>query len=365
MRSKAKLIVPLALVVAVAAAGLSLAAGGSDKGSDSSTSAKAAPTAFVANGAGERNRRDGGVHRRFSPDADVRAVHEDIREAVADQAPAIAGPVIDKAESDDKITAAQAEALRKAAQDIADGKRPSLRDIGDDADVREVVHDAFAAAAKKAPAIAEPIIDKAVGDKKITSAQADRIREMLKRGPAGRGGFGKRHGPGGGPPAPFGDADVRAVLEDVHEAVAKQAPAIAGPVIDKAQKDGKITEAQADALRKAAQDFVGRKPRGGPPKGLNLRDSDVREVLGDIFAAVAAKTPGIAKPIVDKAVDEDKVTAAQARKLTEFLTHARRGGPHKMGHGRGHGPKAFGRGGSPPERPSAAPEAPVAPGTSS
>ena len=114
---------------------------------------------------------------------------EDIREAVAKQAPEIAGPVIDKAEQDGKITEAQADKLRQAAQDLADGKRPDIRGLGRDADVHEVIHDAFAAAAEKAPGIAEPIIDKAVADKKITEAQADRIRAMVKRGarPSGPG----------------------------------------------------------------------------------------------------------------------------------------------------------------------------------
>ncbi len=288
---------------------------------------------------------------------------DDIREAVAAQAPAIAGPVIDKAESDDKITAAQADALRKAARDLADGKRPDPRAIGRDRDVHEVIHDAFAAAAEKAPGIAEPIIAKAVADKKITEAQADRIREMLKR-PHGGPGFGKRHGgpgfgerhghgPGfGGGPPPLGDADVRAVLEDVHAAVAKQAPAIAGTVIDKAEQDGKITEAQADQLRKAAEDFAGRKPHGFPPGGLDLRDSDVREVLHDVFGAVAAKTRGIAKPIIDKAVDDGDITAAQGRRLNRFLGHAR---PLR------HGPPPPG---IRPERPSA-PAAPAVPGSPS
>ena len=155
---------------------------------------------------------------------------KDIRDAVAKQAPDIAGPVIDKAEQDGKITDAQADKLRQAAQDIADGKRPDIRGLGRDADVQEVIHDAFAAAHEKAPGIAEPIIDKAVADKKITEAQADRIREMVRRKPpppdrAAEAG----HGPGSAGPPQFADEDVRAVLEDVHAAVAKQAPTSSGP----------------------------------------------------------------------------------------------------------------------------------------
>jgi len=73
-------------------------------------------------------------------------------------------------------------------------------------------------------------------------------------------------------------------------------------------------------------------------------------VLHDVFSAVAAKTAGIAKPIIDKAVEDGDITATQARRLKRFLTHAR---PLR------HGPPPGG-----PMRPGA-PEAPVAPGTTS
>ena len=365
MRSKLKLILTAALVSALAVAGLSVAAGGGNGGGGGTSSSADTSGASVADRGANRGAR---FHRDFA-DEDVRAVLEDVREAVAKQAPAIAGPVIDKAEQDGKITGAQADALRKAAQDIADGERPDLGSLERDADVHEVIRDAFAAAAKKAPEIGEPIIKKAVDDDKITEAQADRIREMLKRAPRGPG-FGKRHGRGfgGGPPAAFRDADSRAVLEDVREAVAKQAPAIAGPVIDKAEQDGKITGSQADALRKAAQDIAD----GERPNLRSLKvDADVHEVLRDVFAAVAEKTPGIAKPIIDKAVDDGEITEAQGRSLNRFLSRAGRG-PH-LGPGPGHHspgmggrkPQGFGMGGPPPDMPSGAPEAPAAPSTAS
>ena len=183
--------------------------------------------------------------------------------------------------------------------------------------MHEVIHDAFAAAHEKAPGIAEPIIDKAVADKKITEAQADRIREMMKCGPPAAGRHGP-HGPGFGGPPPFADEDVRAVLEDIHAAVAKQAPDIVGPVIDKAEQDGKITAAQADRLRDAAGEPGRRQAARRPPRMLDLRDEDVREVLHDAFEALAAKTPGIAKPIIDKAVEDKKITEAQADQLRDM-----------------------------------------------
>ncbi len=282
------------------------------------------------------------------------------------QSPDIAGPVIDKAEQDGKITAAQAAKLRQAAQDIADGKRPDIRGLGRDADVQDVIHDAFAAAHEKAPGIAEPIIKKAVDDKKITEAQGDRIREMVRRGPPGRG----PHGPGFGGPPPIADKEVRAVLEDVRAAVAKQAPDIVNPVIDKAEQDGKITAAQADRLRDATGALMGGKPRGVRPRMLDLRDSDVRKVLHDAFEALEAKRQGIAKPIIDKALADRKITAAQAAELRSAQRRFK-GGIHGRPPGMGHGAPGFGPrdgpGGGPPpdfDRPEA-PSAPAAPQGSS
>ena len=363
MRRKAKLILTTAVIAALTVAGVSLATGGDTSSSDKPSGAAAAPVPFGvaadANGPGKRFRERGRRLRGDFADADVRAVLKDIHEAVADQAPAIAGPVIQKAQDDGKITSAQADKLRQAAQDIADGKRPDIRGLGRDADVQEVIHDSFAAAHDKVPGIAEPIIDKAVSDKKITAAQADRIREMVKQGPPPRGPHG---GPGFRPLPAFGDKDVRTVLEDVRKAVAKEASDIVNPVIDKAEADGKITAAQAKRLHDTVGKLVGGPPRRPHRRVLDLRDEDVREVIHDAFEALAAKTPDIAKPIIDKAVADKKITEAEADQIRELQGHLKRGlhGP-VPGFGRGprpgHGPPDF-------DRP-AAPAAPVPPSRTS
>jgi hypothetical protein len=214
MRNRARMLFPLTLIAVVAIAGISMAA---DSGSSSSGSAGArVDSAFAADRADRADgRREFHRFRRDFGDADVRAVLEDIREAVAKQAPDVAGPIIDKAREDDKITEAQADKLRAAAEALAAGKRPEPGDLDlRDADVRDVVHDAFRALARRAPDIADPIIDKAVADDKITEAQADRIREMIERksqgagkfglGGRGCGGPGAGFGPGGGPPPGIG-----------------------------------------------------------------------------------------------------------------------------------------------------------------
>ena len=362
MRNKAKQIVLLAVLAALTVAGMSVAAGGGGGSKDTSSTDSDPATTFAANG--ERKRGHLELRADFA-DEDVRAVLEDIHAAVAKQAPAIAGPVIDKAENENKITSAQADALRKAAEDIAAGKRPDIRALPRDEDVHRVIKEAFAAAHEKTPGIAEPIIDKAVADNKITEAQADRIREMIKKGP--RPAFGHRID---GPPH-LADKDMRTVFEDVHAAVAKQASDIAGPVIDKAEKDGKITAAQADDLRDVVEGKLAGKPGSGPPPKPDLRDADVREVLEDTFDAIAKKRSEIAKPIIDKAVADKKITEAQAERLRSMLSRDKGGfhvhvapghRPHFKGRG---GPGHFGPGKPPPppESGSSVMPEPVVPGS--
>jgi hypothetical protein len=281
VQHKAKLILFSALSAALTVAGLSLAAGGSGGGSSSSGSSGTASGARIDRDFGPPGGRPG-----MAIDQDVADVLRQIHQAVEQKAPEIADPIIQKAQDAGDITAAQADQLRAAAQAIADGKRPdaSVHELLRDSDVRKVVRDAFAAAAKQAPDIAEPILDKAVADKKITTAQADKIRQRLKNPPLFRGGpgFGP-DGPGhfgpGGPPG-FGpggrhvfgpiDKDVATVLEDIHAAVEKKEPAtakevlgIAAPILDKAVAEKKITSAQAEKIRI----MVEHKPRfrGGPP----------------------------------------------------------------------------------------------------
>jgi hypothetical protein len=135
------------------------------------------------------------------------------------------------------------------------------------------------------------------------------------------------------------------VLDDIRKAVAKEAPAVVNPVIDKAETDGKITAAQADRLR----DTVGKLAGGGPPpdrplRMLPLRDKDVREVIRDAFEALAAKTSDIAKPIIDEAVADKKITEAQADQIRRFQGHFGKG-LHIEGPGPrfGHKPPDFDR----------------------
>jgi hypothetical protein len=334
LRQRLKLIVFAAITAALTVAGLSIAAGGGSSQAGQTSSGK------------ERD-----VHFGFGPppggkqvDSDVADVLRQIHEAVEQKDPEIAEPVIKKAEDAGDITSAQADRLRAlfkaeaGAQGPARGKRFLFRDR----DVMAVLQDVFAAKAKAAPGIAEPIIQKALDDKKITSAQASDIRDHLKNAPPfGRGPFGHGRGPGFGPGGHPGfksfDRDVATVFGDIHRAVEKKAPEIAEPIIKKAEDSGDITSGQADELRAAAQAIAdGKRPDAA--RSL-LRDSDVRKVVQDVFKAAAKQAPGIGEPIVQKALDEKKITGAQADDIRAKL----KGLPDFGG-----GPPPFGRPGGPP-----------------
>jgi Ni/Co efflux regulator RcnB len=171
MTHKAKLIVPLALVIVVAVVAVSMADGGGDGGPGKSSGwTSYAPLTD----------RDRGPHPGF--DADVMGVVRDVKEAAAKEAPEVAGPIISDSEQEGSITAAQADELRAAARGLAEGKSPralaptiELRDP----DVGAVVSEAFQAMRRRAPEIASPIIEEAVQNGEITESQAAQIRDKI------------------------------------------------------------------------------------------------------------------------------------------------------------------------------------------
>ena len=180
MRSKAKLIVPLALLIVVAVVAVSMA----DGGGDGEPGKASGWTSY-----GPVTDGDQRFHRGF--DADVMGVLRDVREAAAKEAPEVAGPLISRAEQAGGITAAQADELRAAAKGLADGKSPrELAPTVDlrDPDVSTVVMEAFQAMKRRAPEIANPIIDEAVQNGTITESQAAQIRDKIARGGHGRHG---------------------------------------------------------------------------------------------------------------------------------------------------------------------------------
>ena len=194
MRRRAKLIVPLALVVAIAVVAVSLADGGDDAGGPA---AKSGWTPYAPLRDGDRGPHSGPQafgERHGALDADAAAVVKDVKEAAVKEAPEVADPIISRSRQAGNITSAQAEQLRTAAEGLADGKSPrelapsvDLRDW----DVRVVIRDAFEALSRRAPRIAAPIIDGAVANGDITESQAAEIRTRIATGRRG----GCRKGP--------------------------------------------------------------------------------------------------------------------------------------------------------------------------
>src|SRR3954468_3212936 len=134
-----------------------------------------------------------GFFGRPNIDRDVIAVADDVRKAIAAKAPDLARPVIDKAVSDGDISSAQGDRLTKVVTD----KRLSRADaeaLFGDPKVAPVFFEVKAAIAREAPDIAKPIVDKAVSDKKITRAQGDRL---IAASAWRAEGFGLGRGPGG------------------------------------------------------------------------------------------------------------------------------------------------------------------------
>jgi hypothetical protein len=113
----------------------------------------------------------------------ARAVFERILTAVAEQAPAIARPLLDRSVADGSLTreerhevlaelehnASTAEARERGRQSFA---------------MRRVSREILAAVRRAAPAIAQPILAEAVADERLTTAQAQRILDRVRDFPA-------------------------------------------------------------------------------------------------------------------------------------------------------------------------------------
>jgi hypothetical protein len=115
---------------------------------------------------------------------------------------------------------------------------------------------------------------------------------------------------------PFSPA-ARAVLERVLESIACSAPSIAQPILDRAVADGTITRAERHAMlvelsdpTSSAGDAVSASPRSS---------QGARRTLREALAAIRRAAPGIARPILDEAVDAERLTPAQERRILERL----------------------------------------------
>jgi hypothetical protein len=290
-------------------------------------------------------------------DAGTRATAESIRTAVLAAAPGIVNPIIDQAVTDGKLTAAQAATAKQELTDLQAGRRPSADALAllKDSGARAVAQSAFAAIAKQAPAIAAPVIASAVSAGTITQAQADQLTARIASAATAPGAFGGAKGSKGtkgpkpgatkGAGAGMFDPATLPVLQDVATAVLKQAPAVAGPIIDSAVTAGTITQAQGDQLKAAATDVAANGPTALAAHRDLLSTDGVRTVVGSVAQALAKQAATVGDPIVDAAVTAGTLTQAQGDALKARLAKGTAGfgagqgggfgGAHRSGHKHG------------------------------
>ena len=105
---------------------------------------------------------------------------------------------------------------------------------------------------------------------------------------------------------------ARAVLERVLDSITSSVPSIAGPILDRAVAEGTITRSERHELLQELSD-----PAALP--GAVPASVGGRRVLREALAAVRRAAPGIAGPILEDAVDAERLTAAQQRRILERL----------------------------------------------
>jgi hypothetical protein len=108
----------------------------------------------------------------------VRAVLELVYESIAESAPGIVSPILDRAVGEGTISRVERHELLR----VIGGS--SATDDAAAAPARAVLREALAAVRRAAPEIAAPILREAVGSERLTRAQEQRILERLRTSPA-------------------------------------------------------------------------------------------------------------------------------------------------------------------------------------
>jgi len=110
-------------------------------------------------------------------------------------------------------------------------------------------------------------------------------------------------------------SSARAVLEQVFAEIAARAPLIAGPILDRAVGEGKVTPGERDELLHELAD-----PEAtGEVSAATRAGAGSRTVLSAAFSAIRRAAPGIATPILGEAVADGRLTQAQARRILDRL----------------------------------------------
>jgi len=110
---------------------------------------------------------------------------------------------------------------------------------------------------------------------------------------------------------------ARAVLERVLASIASSASSIAQPILDRAVEEGTITRAERHALLRELS--APSDPDDAPDDDVPPPSLGARRVLREALAAIRRAAPGIAQPILDEAVDAERLTPAQEKRILERL----------------------------------------------
>ena len=109
--------------------------------------------------------------------------------------------------------------------------------------------------------------------------------------------------------------DAQAVLDRAVELIAARSPGIACPILDRALAAGTITAAErAELLREIVG--VPDAPRGP----LSVAAQRLRH---QIRAAIGRAAPALARPLLDQAVAERRLTPSQMMRITHKLRDGR------------------------------------------
>jgi hypothetical protein len=208
------------------------------------------------------------------------------------------------------------------------------------AGVRDVIGQIRTAVLAQAPGIVDPILDQAVTAGRLTAAQAATAKQALADLKAGNR------------PSPdvlglLRDDQARTVLGEALQAVAKQAPGIAAPILSDAVSKGTIDQATADRISQRIQAIADRAAKGrlpfGPPAGMRgapfgpggsghgpfghtAPSTKTAGVLESIAKAVAQQAPTVARPIIEHAAAAGTITSAQADELKSAASDLASGG---------------------------------------
>ncbi|HEY1778175.1 MAG TPA: hypothetical protein VGG41_18605 [Solirubrobacteraceae bacterium] len=115
------------------------------------------------------------------------------------------------------------------------------------------------------------------------------------------------------------DSAAREVLERVFAEIAAQAPVIAAPVLERAVAAASITSDERDELIRALAappEEADPDAEFAPPQRSVAASNALREAL----SAVRRASPAIAEPILDAAVTEGLLTAAQEQRIVGRLS---------------------------------------------